>query len=155
MKETLREIKEMWKEEIWPGITGAGNWVMDNWRAIRKGCLCIVRWTFWLGLLWFGVKIASNDVAGSFSLIKINKATGEISVGEADLSQKSNPAMGALAKDSKNHRVGASYLVNGDVTLEYDKTIWNLKLFKIDLGLRATQTKEGKVTPGISFSIRF
>ena len=126
---------------------------MDNWRAIRKGCLTIVRWTFWLGLLWFGVKLASNDVAGSFSLIKINKATGEVSVGEVDLKQDANAPMGAKAGDT-THRVGASYLVNGTMTYEYDKTIWNLKFIKVDVGLRLSDSPQG-VSPGLSFSLRF
>ena len=153
MKDALKEFKAMFKEEIWPGIVGAGTWVMDNWRAIRKGCLTIVRWTFWLGLLWFGVKVASNDIAGSFSLLKVDRSTGEVSIGEVDLKQKANAPM--EAKADNNHRIGASYMVNGDVTLEYDKNLWNLKLFKIDLGVRATQTAEGKVTPGFSISLRF
>ena len=154
MKDALKEFKAMFKEEIWPGIVGAGTWVMDNWRAIRKGCLTIVRWTFWLGLLWLGVKITSNDVAGSFSLFKINRATGEISVGEADLNQKSNAPMGVKANDT-THRVGASYLVNGTMTYEYDKTIWNIKFIKVDVGLRLAQSEDGKVSPGLSFSLRF
>ena len=151
-KRLLKEVKTFIVTEVWSAIKDIYTFLEVHWKGILKLVLTISRWLFAFGLLWIGLKILSNDFAGNFSLIERDSSTGTVKVGTFGINQVTHPIDGS---DGYVHRIGASYLIDGTIIIEYDRSIWDLHLFKIGIGIRASESPKGELGSGISFSIMF
>ena len=113
---------------------------------------------FWASVVILLIQFMRIDWKGSFKLISRDSSTGKVEIGVISAEQigtepiirpKSTSATDTL------HSISTYYSVDGSMTIDYSRQIWDLSFIKVEVGIGMQQSDKHVPTLRTGFTIRF
>ena len=112
----------------------------------------------WILLAIFAIQLLQTDFDGDFTIITKDKETGKVEIGKIEVNKPGvNPIIDFSRTGANDtvHAIFSGYSLDGTITLDYSRRLFNLHLFKIDASIGIAQPPGRGTTWRTGFVIRF